>query len=142
MPERVVIVVPCYNQAHFLPENIASIAAQTAENLEVVIVDDGSPDDTAEVAQQLIEQYPERDIRLLRQENAGLSEARNSGIRASDAPLILPLDSDDKLFPEAVEKLAAAFEATPKPSIVAPWGRHFGDRNHAVITYDSDCRGC
>jgi glycosyltransferase involved in cell wall biosynthesis len=138
MPDRVLIVVPCYNQAHYLPENIATIAAQTSNNFECVIVDDGSPDNTAEVAEQLIAQYPDRDIRLLRQKNAGLSEARNAGIRSSDAPLILPLDSDDKLFPEAVQKLAAAFDADPRPSLVSPWGRRFGDKHHAVVAYESD----
>src|SRR5918994_3496665 len=68
------VVIPCYNQAHFLGEAIESVLAQSHPNFELIVVDDGSPDNTTEVAAR----YPE--VRLIRQENQGLSAARNSGL--------------------------------------------------------------
>jgi len=138
MQPRVLVVTPCYNHADVLPETIASVAAQTYPHVECVIVDDGSPDDTAEVARGLIERYPGLDLRLLRQENKGLSEARNAGVRSSDAPLVVPLDSDDKLAPEAIEKMVAAWEKEPRPSIVSPIGRCFGDSDIVMRPYNRD----
>lgn len=125
---RVVVVTPCYGQADLLPEAVRSVADQTYADLECVVVDDGSPDDTASVAERLVEEHPRLALRLVRQENKGLAEARNTGIRSSDAPLILPLDADDKLAPTAVAKMAAAFDARPELAIVGSWGREFGDR--------------
>lgn len=127
MPPRVVVVTPCYGQAHLLPDAAGSVAEQTFRDLEYVIVDDGSPDDTAVVAERLMERYPDLALRLVRQENRGLAEARNTGIRSSEAPLILPLDSDDRLAPAAVERMVAAFDARPELSVVGCWGREFGD---------------
>lgn len=127
MCPRVVVVTPCYGQAHLLPEAVGSVAAQTFRDLECVVVDDGSPDDTAAVTQRLMEQHPDLALRLVRQENRGLAGARNAGIRCSEAPLILPLDSDDKLAPTAVEKMVAAFDTRPEVTIVGSWGREFGD---------------
>ena len=71
------VVIPCYNQAHFLGEAIESVLSQTYPRHEIVVVDDGSTDDTAEVACR----YPE--VRLIRQENGGLSAARNAGLSQS-----------------------------------------------------------
>jgi len=127
------VIIPCYRQAHLLPEAVRSVAEQTfAEldpgNLECVVVDDGSPDDTAAVAMRLVDAHPHLHLRLVRQENRGLAEARNTGIRSCRAELILPLDSDDKLAPTAVEKMVTAFDADPDVAIVGTWGREFGDR--------------
>ncbi|MHC4939828.1 MAG: glycosyltransferase family 2 protein [Planctomycetota bacterium] len=138
MEPRVVVVVPCYRQAQFLAESVGSVAAQTYQNLECVIVDDGSPDNTAEVAEQLIAQYPERDIRLLRQENAGLSGARNAGIHSSEAPLILPLDADDRLDPTAIEKMVAPFVEDPSLAVVCPTTRQFGAGDKMIVPYQRD----
>jgi glycosyltransferase involved in cell wall biosynthesis len=137
---RVLIATPCYKQAHFLTEAIESVAAQTHRDLECVIVDDGSPDDTAAVAESLIARYPDLDLRLIRQENRGLAEARNAAIRASDAPYFLPLDSDDRLAPTAIEKMVAALESDPKPSVVSPSGRRFGRRTERIEPYERDLR--
>ena len=138
MDPRVVVVTPCYKHAHLLPETIESVASQTYGNLECVIVDDGSPDNTAEVARELIDRYPDLDLRLLRQENKGLSEARNAGIRSSEAPLILPLDSDDRIAPTAVEKMAKAFSTDPRLSLVSPVGRCFGSSTAEILPYHRD----
>ena len=138
MEPRVVVVVPCFKQAHFLPEAIESVVAQTYDNLECIIVDDGSPDDTAEVARELMARYPDLDLRLLQQENQGVEEARNAAIRSSDAPLIIPLDADDKLDPTAIEKMVAPFVADPSLAVVCPTVRQFGAGDEMIVPYQRD----
>ncbi|MHC4922281.1 MAG: glycosyltransferase family 2 protein, partial [Planctomycetota bacterium] len=91
-PPTVAVVIPCYGYAHLLPAAVASMADQTWQHVDCVIVDPESPDDTAVVAQQLIEQFKSRRIRLLKQDNRGLSASRNEAIQSTTAPLILPLD--------------------------------------------------
>jgi glycosyltransferase involved in cell wall biosynthesis len=98
-PPLVSVVVPCYNQAAFLREAIDSVLAQTYPHREVIVVDDGSTDDTAAVAAG----YAGR-IRLVRQVNRGLSGARNVGVAHARGTLIGLLDADDRWLPN---KLAA-----------------------------------
>ncbi len=99
------VVIPCYKQAHFLPEAVASVVAQTYENWEIIIVNDGSPDNTSEVARQLIELYSNKKIKLTEKENGGLASARNAGIEAASGEYILPLDADDKLDLNSISHL-------------------------------------
>src|SRR5215211_3139785 len=73
----VTVVIPCYNQAHFLAEAIESVLSQSYEHFEIIVVDDGSTDETSEVASRY------EGVRLIRQENRGLPGARNTGIRHS-----------------------------------------------------------
>lgn len=135
---RVAVVIPCYRQAEFLPATVASVCAQTYEDLEIIVVDDGSPDDTAEVTQRLIAAHPGRRIRLLRQSNQGLSATRNNGIAATAAEYILPLDADDLLSPGFVEDCVAALDARPEVSIAYGSLRYFGDIDefHVPSAYD------
>ncbi len=106
------IVIPCYNQAHFLPESVGSVLTQTHPLLEVVVVDDGSSDNTAEVAGQ----YGR--VRCVRQKNQGLSGARNTGIRASGGEYIMFLDADDRLTSVAVEAHLRCFAKHPEAGFV------------------------
>src|SRR5689334_1514338 len=105
---RVSVVVPCWNQACFLPEAVGSVLEQTFRDFEIVIVDDGSPDDTADVAARLIAQNPDAQIRLVRRENGGLPAARNTGVAAARGELVLPLDADDRIAPGFLESAVAA----------------------------------
>jgi hypothetical protein len=88
---KVSIVIPCYNQAHFLKDAIESALNQTYKNIEVIVVDDGSQDDVKSV----VDQYPT--VQYIRQDNKGLPGARNTGISAATGEWILPLDSDDAI---------------------------------------------
>jgi glycosyltransferase involved in cell wall biosynthesis len=106
------IVIPCYNQAHYLPEAIESALAQTHRQIEVVVIDDGSSDNTSRVAAR----YPA--VRCVSQSNAGLAAARNEGIRQSVGDFIVFLDSDDRLLPEAVEVALNEFRARPDAAFV------------------------
>ncbi len=97
------IIIPCYNQAQYLEESVQSAVDQTYPDIEVIIVNDGSSDNTQEVAEDLQKIYPNL-IRIIQQKNQGLSEARNNGIRESLGDYILPLDSDDKIAKSMVSK--------------------------------------
>lgn len=102
------MVIPCYNQAHFLGEAIQSVLSQSYPRFEVVVVDDGSPDDTSEVAAR----YP--GVRCVRQDNQGVSVARNSGLRRSEGEYVVFLDADDRLLPEALEAGLECLKAHPR----------------------------
>ncbi|HTN54282.1 MAG TPA: glycosyltransferase [Anaeromyxobacter sp.] len=125
-PPAVSVVIPCYRQAEYLPFAVSSVALQTFRDWEIVVVDDGSPDDTAAVTRQLIKKLAGRRIRLLRQPNRGLAEARNAGIRASRGRYVLPLDADDGIDREFLAKTVAVLEREPGISIVATDLAKFG----------------
>jgi glycosyltransferase involved in cell wall biosynthesis len=90
------VVIPCFNQAHFLPDSIESVLDQTHDLKEIIVIDDGSTDDTAQVASR----YPE--VTLVSQSNSGLAAARNSGLKASRGEYLVFLDADDCLKPDAL----------------------------------------
>ena len=110
----VTVVIPCYNQAHFLGEAIESVLSQTYPHFEIVVVDDGSTDNTSEVASG----YPPDKVRLLRQENKGLSAARNAGLGRSGGEYVVFLDSDDRLLPGALEVGVRELEVHPECAFV------------------------
>jgi glycosyltransferase involved in cell wall biosynthesis len=117
LPERralVSVVIPCYNQAHFLGEAIESVLCQGYTNVEVVVVDDGSTDNASEVASR----YERAGVRLIRQENRGRSAARNRGLDETQGKYVVFLDSDDRLLPEALEVGVKDLEAHPACAFV------------------------
>lgn len=91
------IIVPCYNYAHLLSETLESVAAQELTDWECIIVNDGSTDNTIEVAQQFVER--DSRFRLVSQSNKGLSGARNTGIAHSSGQFLQFLDADDLIEP-------------------------------------------
>jgi len=91
------VIIPCYNQAHFLDEAIESVLAQTYSSREIIVVDDGSTDNTATVARC------HSPVGYIYQENAGPSAARNTGVKESRGEYLVFLDADDRLLPEALE---------------------------------------
>jgi glycosyltransferase involved in cell wall biosynthesis len=126
MGGRVAVVVPCYNQGPWLPEALASVRRQTFQDLEVVVVDDGSDDvDTVAVLARV-----ERDgVKVLRIERRGLPGARNAGIRASAAELICCLDADDILEPAWIATAAEVLDRNPDTHFVSHWLVAFGDES-------------
>lgn len=121
------VIVPCYNQAQYLPETLDTVLAQTYQNWECIIVDDGSPDNTAEVAKT----YQAKDARFnyVRKENGGLASARNYGIQHSSGEYILPLDSDDLIGASYLEDAVAYFAAHPETKLVYCKAEKFGAEN-------------
>ncbi len=107
MPPRYSIVCAAYNVERYIDATIASVVAQSESDWEMVIVDDGSTDATAD----RIRGHADRRIRLIRQANGGPSAARNAGIAASRGARLLMLDADDLLHPAALASLGAALDA-------------------------------
>lgn len=127
MSTLVSIIIPCYNKAQYLGETLASVAAQTYPNIEVIVVDDGSPDNTRVV----VEEWQERMTNLcyLYQENAGPSAARNNGIRASHGTYVMALDADDTLAPSYVEQCSQYLDTHPDTKLVYSKADMFGILN-------------
>ncbi|MDM1073040.1 glycosyltransferase family 2 protein [Empedobacter brevis] len=102
------VIVPCYNQSQYLDECLQSVLEQTYQNWECIIVNDGSPDNTEEVALKWIA----KDTRFnyLNKDNGGLSSARNAGIKIAKGEWVLPLDSDDKIGNKYLELAAKQFD--------------------------------
>jgi glycosyltransferase involved in cell wall biosynthesis len=126
---RISVIIPCYNHGRYLPEAVASVVAQTFGDWELIIVDDGSTDDSAAVAEQLIARYPQYRMRLLRQANQGLSPSRNNGIRVARGAYILPLDADDQIEPDMLAATLAVLERRPEVGFVYTDVRMFGEEN-------------
>jgi len=91
------VVIPCYKQAHFLSDAIESVLEQSYKASEIIVVNDGSPDNASEVARR----YP---VRLVEKSNGGLASARNAGIRIANGDHIMCLDSDDMLRSDALKE--------------------------------------
>ena len=107
------IIIPCYNQSRFLGEAIESVQKQTHDRYEIIVVNDGSSDNTSEAAGK----FP--DVCLIEQKNAGLAEARNGGLKKSKGEFVIFLDADDRLLPNALEIGLKAFEKHPECAFVS-----------------------
>ena len=103
------VIVPCFNGGRFLPQLLGSLARQTFHDFEIIIVDDGSTD--AATRQVLDNLDPS--VRVMRQANKGLSAARNAGIAAAAADLVLTLDCDDKCEPPFLTEAVTVMQAAP-----------------------------
>jgi len=109
------IVLPTYNRASFLPEAFAAIKAQRLQNWELVVIDDGSTDDTPAVV-RAHEAKLGRPLRFVRQANGGAYAARNTGLDQASGEYIAFYDSDDLWLPEHLERLAGALDRHPDVS--------------------------
>jgi glycosyltransferase involved in cell wall biosynthesis len=121
--DDVTVVIPCFNHGRFLPEAVESALGQRGGHPGVIVVDDGS---TEEETRTALEALPEG-VQLVRQANAGPAAARNAGIERSETPLLMMLDADDRLKPEAVETLRSPLEAHPEVGYCYGVMRLFGD---------------
>lgn len=121
------IIVPSYNQGPYLAEALDSVLVQTYANWECIVVDDGSQDNTAEVAKS----YCAKDSRIqyVYQENSGVSAARNNGVAHSKGVYILPLDGDDKIAPEFLELTLKEIVKDRNIRVVYTDVQYFGARN-------------
>lgn len=106
--ELVSIVVPIYNVEQYLEKCVESICRQTYENLEIILVNDGSPDQCG----QMCEEYAKKDnrIKVIHKKNGGLSDARNSGVKLATGKYLLFVDSDDYIAKDLVEKTVTVAE--------------------------------
>ncbi len=111
------VVIPCYRQAHFLGDAIESVLGQTYPNTEVIVVNDGSPDDTRAVATRYT-------VRYIEQPNRGLSAARNAGLHVSRGEFVVFLDADDRLTPHGLETGAGRLMADRTLAFVAGYSQY------------------
>jgi len=128
----VAVVVTCYDQAEWIERAIASVLAQTRPADEIVLIDDGSTDDTPAVCARL-----DASVRVVRQENAGVSSARNRGLAETTAPFVAFLDADDEWRPAKLERQLAVIGAAPELTAVSV-GWHTIDRSGAELATHGD----
>lgn len=131
---RVAVVMPVFNKAKFVAETLSSVMRQTYRNIELILVDDGSTDGSAEVACQALTGFA---FQLIELDNGGVSRARNTGAAAASegAEYLLFLDADDVLTPDTIERLVGHLHAHPQAAacycrlnFIDPDGRSLPDR--------------
>ncbi|WP_225587401.1 glycosyltransferase family 2 protein [Methylomonas fluvii] len=105
------VIMPCYNSAHIIGKTIANLYQQTFKNFELIVVDDGSTDNSLEVLQVITTLY--QNIKIISQQNKGPGPARNRGLKAASGKFIAFLDSDDSWHPEFLAKLHHILEEKP-----------------------------
>src|SRR6185436_2755865 len=124
MPPRISVLMPCYNHGEYIDEALASVAAQTCQDFEIVVVDDGSTE-PATVAKLARLEAPR--MRVLRTANQGLPAARNHAARHAAGEVFCALDADDRLAPAWFERALAVLDARPDVAFVSHWLETFGD---------------
>ncbi len=135
---EVSVIIACYNQAIFLPEAVKSVTEQVFQDFEIIIVNDGSTDNTDEIAETLIQKYPDNIIRIIKQKNMGVSAARNAGIKASSGKYILPLDADDMLHPDMLLRTTDLLNSYPEVGIAYTDVQKFGKLEEYWQSWDWD----
>ena len=136
MIPKISVVVPCYNQGKFLSEALDSVLAQTLQEWECIVVDDGSTDNSADIAKA----YCAKDnrIRYVYQENAGPSAARNKGVSLTSAPLVFFLDGDDVILSELLGLGVEYMEKHTDCILYYTKGEYFGSRHgEFILNYTS-----
>lgn len=123
----ITIGIPTYNQSQFLAETLDSALAQTVP-CEIIVVNDGSTDAT----RQVLDEYEDK-VTVIHQTNRGLPAARNTAIMNAAGDWFLPLDSDDILEPNCVERILQVIEDVPEADVVAPSFQTFGVVNQATM---------
>jgi glycosyltransferase involved in cell wall biosynthesis len=120
------IVTPCYNQAKYLRETIENALQSSYRPLEIIIINDGSTDNSLELAQEIARVHPE--VVVLSQPNSGVSVARNLGIQTAKGDIILPLDGDDLIAPNYIKEAVKVMTSRPEVKVVYSQGIKF-DQN-------------
>jgi glycosyltransferase involved in cell wall biosynthesis len=118
------VIIPCFNLGQYLEEAVDSVFAQTFEDFEIFIVDDGSTD---KATRELLATYKRPRTCVLRTENRGLSAARNTGTANTTGKYICMLDADDRLDSQYMQMSVAVLDADPSIAFVSHWCRVFGD---------------
>jgi glycosyltransferase involved in cell wall biosynthesis len=122
---RVSVVIPAYNVGNYLEVALLSLSQQTLVEFEAIIVDDGSTDESAEIARRFVKRDPR--FRLVQKANGGLSSARNAGIAAARSPYIALLDGDDAYNLDKLTSHVAILDADPKVGVVYSGSRLIGE---------------
>jgi glycosyltransferase involved in cell wall biosynthesis/GT2 family glycosyltransferase len=133
----VTVLIPCYNYGRFLDGAIKSVLDQTYKNIEIIIIDDGSTDPDTISHLDCI-QYPKTTI--IRQNNQGLAEVRNTGFRIARGSYVCCLDPDDFLEPEYLKKTVSILEKNKRLGSAYSWVQCFGEKNDVWKTSDLNAK--
>lgn len=148
MTPKISVVIPAYNAQQYLRETLDCLTVQTLREIEVLVVDDGSVDETPDILREYSAKYPM--IRAIRQENAGVAAARNRGIQEAAGTYIYFLDSDDLIEPDTLEKLYDTAQRHSAELVICKiqnfsrtgtsWQEHAGllSERETIRTYDYD----
>ncbi len=120
---RVSVVIPCYNQGNYVAEAVDSVLAQTYQDLEIIIVNDGSTDPETNA---ILEGFNREKTRVIVTSNQGLAAARNNGISEATGRYILPLDADDRIGARYIEETTQLLDSDPAVGIVYCRAKLFG----------------
>ena len=129
---KISVILPSYNQQEFLPDAIDSALDQVVKPHEIIVIDDGSTDNSLEIAQS----YIEKGITVISQVNKGLATARNTGIMNATGDYVLPLDSDDMLLEDCIERVTKKIKET-KADVVGISFKAFGKFNEQVLLMEN-----
>lgn len=122
---KVSVIIPCFNQAEFLEECVDSVLKQTMTDFEIIVVDDGSTD---EKSKEILDAFKKTKTKIIRQQNMGLVGARNTGVKNARGKYILPLDCDDKISPNFLEKCSKYMDENKNCGICGGLTEFFGSK--------------
>ena len=129
MNPKISIGIPCYNQGQYLSQAVESVLEQTLKSYEIIICNDGSTDNSLQVAKS----YENVGVKIINQVNKGLASARNTILMNSTGDWLLFLDADDMFLENCLEKISEAIERNPDADIIAPSLKNFGINNQPVV---------
>jgi glycosyltransferase involved in cell wall biosynthesis len=127
---KISVITPCFNHGKFIQEMVESVLNQTFQDFEVIIVNDGSTDDTAEILRNITSEK----VKIIHIENHGPAYARNLAIENARAPIIMNLDADDKIAPDLLEKAYEIFLSNENTGIVHCDAERFGAKSGKLDT--------
>ncbi|MCW5733940.1 MAG: glycosyltransferase family 2 protein [Enhydrobacter sp.] len=136
MSDKVSVIIPCYNAARHVAETLESVRRQTSGNIEVIVVDDGSTDDSA----RIVEGFGGLDLVLVRQANRGQSAALNVGLAHATGDYIQYLDADDLIDPDKIAIQLARLRQAPRCVASSCWGRFY--RRPADARFEIETVSC
>lgn len=132
------IPMALYNHGHYLETALQSVFAQTMPDWEIVIINDGSTDNSLRTAKALLEKYGDSRLRIVSKQNEGLPKTRTRGMQETSAPYVCQLDPDDLIAPDYLEKALDILESEPDVGWVTPPTLVFGGSNHIAWDWEYD----
>ena len=124
------VIIPCYNQQKYIGQTLDSVLTQTFEDYEIIVINDGSTDDSLTIIESYVSRFDGK-LHILNQKNQGVVSARNNGVEKAKGKWIFPLDGDDKIAPTCLEKLYAVATAG-KGDVIYCLIRSFGAKDECI----------
>ncbi|HEY9169352.1 MAG TPA: glycosyltransferase [Lutibacter sp.] len=137
MDPKISVIIPCYNMGSYVSDAIKSVLSYPKQaDVEIIIINDGSNDNG--YTKDVLDSYKHEKLRVIHQDNKGLSNARNTGILIAKGDYIIPLDADNKIYHEYITQGICILNSNPNIAVVYGDNRQFGLKNRDVIVGDFD----